>query len=61
MSVCIIKIILSPSILEPVSISKGLRKKKEILKYFFLNQLNLRLKYGTLKKKEKKTVVRTFN
>lgn len=38
-----------------------IEKKKEILKYFFLNQLNLRLKYGTLKKKEKKTVVRTFN
>lgn len=52
MSVCIIKIILSPSILEPVSISKGFEKKKEILKYFFLNQFKVKIWYTEEKRKE---------
>lgn len=58
----VIKIILSPSILEPVSISKGLRKKKGDIKIFLVKSIKFKVKiWYTEEKKRKKTVVRTFN
>lgn len=53
MSVCIIKIILSPSILEPVSISKGLRKKKGDIKIFLVKSIKFKVKIWYTEEKRK--------